>query len=117
MSYPPFSLNQESLRAIENAIIGYLPTLKKKRPMPSETIHAFQSLRLKLAPFLGEGRFPEGTVFPLSPNEIRLIEEALKGFRESIRHHFMPSQKQEITLQELDALRQYVHSYFDRSRN
>jgi hypothetical protein len=108
---PTILLNQGSLRALDSTIIGYLPFLKRRHPMPSDTIQKFQSIRLKLAPFLREDSFPEGTVLPLSQEELWLIEEALRGFISGIRRHFASSTPREATLQEIEALHQYILSF------
>jgi hypothetical protein len=114
---PILPLNQGGLRAINSAIIGYLPLLKRRHPVPSDTIQKFQSIRLKLAPLLKEDGFPEGTVLALSQEELRLIEEALRGFIAGIRHHFASSTQQEALLQELEALHQCVRSYLIQDLN
>ncbi len=105
---PIIPLNQGSLRAIDSAIIGHLATLKARRPAPSTAIQKFQTIRLKLAPFLRPDGFPEGTVLPLSQNEFQLIEEAIRGFKGKIRHTIPPSSKRDATLQELERLHQYI---------
>jgi hypothetical protein len=114
---PILPLNQGSLRAIDSANLGYLPLLKGRHPVPSDTIQKFQSIRLKLAPLLREDGFPEGTILPLSRAELRLIEEALRGFITGIRHHIASSTQQEATLQELEALLQHVRSYLTQGMN
>ena len=108
---PILALDQEDLRAIDYAVMGALPLLKRRRPIPSDTIQKFQSMRLKLAPLLREGGFPEGTVLPLSPKELWVMDEALKIFIASIRQYVVFSTERESTLQALEVLHQSVRSH------
>lgn len=107
---PILPFNQGSLHAIDSAIVGYLAILKQKRRVPSDTIQKFHSFRLKLAPHLLRGGFPDGTILPLSPEERRLIEAALRGFVDGIQAHFASSPQQQAVIQELEALRRYLHT-------
>lgn len=108
---PILALHQEDLRAIDYAVIGVLPLLKRRRPIPSDTIQKFQSLRLKLAPLLREGGFPEGNALSLSPEELWVIDEALKIFIASIRQYIVFSTERESTLQALEVLHRSIRAH------
>ncbi|MBE3561554.1 MAG: hypothetical protein IMW89_20385 [Ktedonobacteraceae bacterium] len=113
---PVIPLNQGSLRAINSALLGYLASLKVRRPIPSQTIQQVQSIRLKLAPFLKPGGFPEGVVLSLSRDQMQLVEEALQSLHGQIRQKIPPSQERDEVLRELEKLRNYLRESLARGK-
>lgn len=111
----PLPFNQAGLYASDCALMGALPLVKRRRPIPSDTIHQFQSLSLKLAPYLRAGGFPEGTRLFLSQQELRVIDEALKSFRDGIRHHIASTAQRASVLQEIEELHQSFQAYLSES--
>jgi hypothetical protein len=111
------SLNQESVIAIDSAMKGYLAVLEKRSPILSDRIQKLGALRLKFAPFIVPGGFPEGIALFLSHQELQLIMEAMGGFIESTRLIIPPSRQRDAVLQEFEKLREYVQRSFAQDMN
>lgn len=110
-------LNQQGVIAIDSAMKGYLAVIKKRNPIPSDSIQKLEAIRLKLAPLTRPGGFSEGTVLVLSHNELRLIAEAIDGFIGSTRLIIPPSVQRDVALHELARLREYIQAYFTHDMN